>query len=727
MQSVADIILFWLRCGAALLLVGGTWYSSCVIAHRFFPEENAATRWCAQCVIGMSTATVGFHVFALPGCFYLLPGLVAVLLPAMGCRVRGASIRETAESQWADLRSAARCVLSSTERRQQYVLAAYGVLGIAVWQRSLLLPPVSWDALTYRAVKPAMWIRQGEVFLTDGPALWWADIGFPGGSEVLWAWAMLPFHSDLLLGTAGFVVWCFLGLSLYALCRTLGFSESKSIISAVFCAFIPTVYFAVGSAYADQTLALCTILAALFGVRFIQTGRPADLVFAFLCLGLTAGIKYRAYASIALAVPVLATYVLWSKRLSLRWIALTAAAVALMLIPAAPWWCYNTVVTGNPFYPQAESLVKTIRSIGIPGSETRDGASVADRDTHKQEVVDTTRPAFTKRLYERVRTEASAFAVMFMNNPRMPPAFGLPSVLPLLLFPVGLWMLLRTRGWTTLLLAGLALGFLLLYFSPPHESVRLLYPHTNARYLLTSFFLITIVSLYAVRKIPDYPLWNIVLIIPLVQLPARIAADWDLSEAPYGFAVTMAALGLYAVVGFVGARFHAKAVFAALVVGSVLFLTIAHTGKERMRPEAYLRCFFFHNFPRYWADAAASADEEDGEKRIAITIGEDRSSRLVFGYPFFGRKLQNRLVYVPASRSGDFEAFPAEGNPSGRGDFDVWTRRLASSKVTHVMSFRPATLELTWMKSHPNLFEPISTGEDFGLYRFHGRSGPSDR
>jgi hypothetical protein len=72
---------------------------------------------------------------------------------------------------------------------------------------------------------------------------------------------------------------------------------------------------------------------------------------------------------------------------------------------------------------------------------------------------------------------------------------------------------------------------------------------------------------------------------------------------------------------------------------------------------------------------------------------------------FMGCLLQNRLVYVPVTEDGRIGHFPRGYSKSVQGDYTSWLQRLKQNKVTHVMSFLPRSLEVSWMRSHPESFQ----------------------
>jgi hypothetical protein len=87
-------------------------------------------------------------------------------------------------------------------------------------------------------------------------------------------------------------------------------------------------------------------------------------------------------------------------------------------------------------------------------------------------------------------------------------------------------------------------------------------------------------------------------------------------------------------------------------------------------------------------------------------------------YYFMGADLQNTLHYMPISTAGDFIDFGPEGRRRAEGDVDAWMSRIREHRISHVISFVPASLEIAWMNGHPDEFARLTGHEDrWALFR----------
>ncbi|MBZ0251726.1 MAG: hypothetical protein K8I02_00165, partial [Candidatus Methylomirabilis sp.] len=124
--------------------------------------------------------------------------------------------------------------------------------------------------------------------------------------------------------------------------------------------------------------------------------------------------------------------------------------------------------------------------------------------------------------------------------------------------------------------------------------------------------------------------------------------------------------------------------------------------------------------PRYWADAAAKLTADRGASAVAVTAGAWQDADNWLLYPFIGRRLQNRLLYVPIERPGATVSLGPDyyETVADAADFGAWLARLRASGARYVVSFKPASIELAWMERRPDLFERVSgDGKQWGAYR----------
>jgi len=196
----------------------------------------------------------------------------------------------------------------------------------------------------------------------------------------------------------------------------------------------------------------------------------------------------------------------------------------------------------------------------------------------------------------------------------------------------------------------------------------------------------------------------------------------------------------------------ATAVACALAVG----LVVASLGKERLRfgPAALtLIATFILVFASPWATVrtqyryriyeAAAADApafvmhyvwdfhasawpiwqllDDGRPhRIAAYYGWDGLGHNGLRYPLTGSELQNAVLYVPSSRTGEVIDYRDEEKVASSMDESAWLARLASERIDYVVTGFPAPPEQQVIERHPEAFERAIESRDgrHAAYRF---------
>ncbi len=228
----------------------------------------------------------------------------------------------------------------------------------------LLLPPTSFDTITYHMPKVAQWVQTGTLYLPDLPI---KRVFWPSGSECLNAWwAVFP-HNDLLVNIPGHFFWAVLALSSRALARNMGVGARLSNWCALATALTP-VY----AVHATTCLNDLPVAAGFLYLAALWSEKTADeesartrltLSVAVLCL--TVGTK----PTIAFLMPGLLLVAAFNVSKYDRDVILAPRRIhpgAFALIAAAAflgsyWYLRNWCRFGNPLYPV------------ILGSNTEDG------------------------------------------------------------------------------------------------------------------------------------------------------------------------------------------------------------------------------------------------------------------------------------------------------------------------------------------------------------------
>jgi len=686
---------------AAAWLIFCTSLASLRAARLLLPCSGLALRWSGAWCCGMWLATVGFHIlrslhgfaigWALLGCTALLAATVMVRRdrwPLSICLWReGHAVRELT-----------RLIRHSRYRVFWTIFAAAGAL-LAL--RSLIIPPLGWDTMTYHGPRAAQWVQTGKFTFDPGTGSYDFYRHFFAGAEVLMAWAMLPFQSDLFVNLASTVQWIGLGLSAWALARAIGVREPFASTSAVVLLFTPVLQLEVSSGYVELALNAALLHGIAVALVCLRRPTPGALVMCALALGVAIGIKLPGAPPAAIVAAVLLIRVLATRMLSVR-TKLTAlgASAVVALLPAAPWLARAYRDTGYPLSPLPAQLFGI--TLGAASSMLRWYAH---------------RPQLTP--YEW-GSEKDALLAIFSPFWRLNETLGAWALLPLLVFPIGLIAFARRRPVAALALTAAALMPVLAHYSEGMIPVRLLRAPSSARFLVPTFALLVPVSLAWCRR--GRPLaaayrWLLLAyaLSAVVLCLRRGWGDWEHRE----LVITGLAIAFF--VGGVRAIMHRRPLWAIglAVFASMWFCSGLQLRRDETLGLALQKSHALVNFPRFWVEGVPRVDEPETPRVIALTGGPDRSSDKWFHYFFLGRRFQNQMRYVVPTRDGVVAHFGKGGDLDQRADRDSWLQRLDASGATEVLTFPPRSIEQAWMEGEAAArFEKLAGKEDWGLYRY---------
>jgi len=385
-----------------------------------------------------------------------------------------------------------------------------------------------------------------------------------------------------------------------------------------------------------------------------------------------------------------------------KWVAL--AALLAYAMPVVPWFVVNAVQTGLPFSPFDIRIGQL--ALGAPPPEYR---WYIDRGIAA---------TFNWPAELRILKQAFAWPANVVDAP------GVLCLLPFVGMLPGFARLGRRDAFTATLLASVIVACLGFYFSPQFAPIRYTFPQNSGRFLLPAIAVATIATTTAVRRRSTGAL-------VIYALLAGCAAWYYVGFALVGFSATSRWASAEVVAGavllLVLARYTTRLANTMVrltvrlaIVGVALFgLTSARDG---LRSQLFHSDYTLHWFAgwRYWVDAADIMDVPHQHLRVAVLGGAEQNQDNWFVYPFMGRRLQNEVVYVPPTGTGRLQNYDGGQLWTSlvqSSNYWAWRMRLAKLQISHVMSFRPASIELGWMEAHPESFERLAgAAGDWGLF-----------
>jgi hypothetical protein len=684
------------------------WYVAYVTTWRLCPRVDTLTRWAAALVVVAATCSAIFHLLAWWHLFTRGPVTLVTLLTVAAAWSLAGDRGRLVTRVHRDRRFAGRVARRVRTSPYRFVAAGLIACTLPAIARAVVMPPLGWDALTYHAVKSAMWVQHGGGRVLEGPGPWAYYRNMSAGAEVLQAWTMLPLSSDAFTTMLDVVGWMAVGLGVIALARWSGVREPLASAAAGFVLTIPCLRLMIGSGYSEP-FQLSTFVIGL-ALLLAAEREPRALVLAGVALGLSAGAKASMLPVTGVALLV---GVAWFAGRQ-RYRRLVIASVAAYSAGVLPWMIASVVDTGRPLSPF--DLHMGPLALGVVPPEV---AWYVDRPLPAR---------FDWHIEFTILKNAFAWPAKLVDG------VGILGVVPLVGMVLGFAAFARRQRDSALLLCATALACIGFYYSAGFAPVRHTFPQNSARFLLPLLIGATVIWVGACRRGS--------IAARLTWLLLMACAVWN----GVGFAFT----------GFspVSKRASAQVIVMAVVVACVWYLLrwVTLTSARRAARAAVVAAaliatlnlrdtlrdpllhsdYGLHWFAgwRYWAQAVSLVDHPGEHYRISVTSGSVQNTDNWFVYLFMGRRLQNEVVYVPVSGDGRLDHFGRDEEYerlARRANYWAWRLRLHNQGVTHVLSFEPSSLEIGWMLDHPESFERMTgrTG-NWGLFRVkHDLPSPS--
>jgi hypothetical protein len=763
---------FPLGCLYAGLIAAGVWLAARAIV-RLWPAADSAGERVAEVLLAAAALAVAI-VQAL-GFAGVLRIEVAVGA-AFGCGALGAWW--SARSRLTDERPAveADLVRGLHAIRSSPALFAAALLGVFLAQRGLALPELSWDGLTYHLTYPSFWIQTRGFGRFEAGGVWEQYETFPKGGEALFALAMLPFHSDLLVHAVNVPFWAGIGIAVRAVALRLGAHARAADLSALLVLACPALSAYVTPAYVEvpMTFALCVALSAaaraLLPLRMHAhvanassnpNPNPSRNLSYKPSLNPNAHEPERAHEyapslrhpeghaheharpgqrhehAHSLSPKITAHEV---RALTPMWLGFgLAAAIKVTALAYLPLGLLATLfvmrainardclrpcaiglllaaVVASPWY--LHNIVQCSNPLypaGLPGAQDGPAAGTIANVWAVRETSVLSQAALGDVLDH---LSAAPWKVRYPLGPGWLFLGALTAAWILIA-----WILARARNPHTtltpahaaLVLMVLALTSTLLYLLSPWNGV---FREANTRFLMPA----TIAAVLAVAVCcSQLHLWiarslgALGVALMLVTLgTARFVRDGviDLWAA---LAVSLFAAAAVAIVRAVSSRERRRFIAIAAFALALCAAALHHAAAARdlHRQAAYEHRVDLHPISR--APELWKFVDSLPPSRIAFAVGDVNATEGWFFYPLFGSRLQHEVRYVDIEAS-DTPACVRRGLIRDQPDEAAWRARLGERRFDYlIVSGRP--LELHWARANPTMFSPVFTTPQHAVFR----------
>jgi hypothetical protein len=428
--------------------------------------------------------------------------------------------------------------------------------------------------------------------------------------------------------------------------------------------------------------------------------RPLLLIVAGAVLGVSAATKLPMMAVTVIPLLTLAVPVASRQRSGP---AVAAAAILVYAAAVLPWMIFSTLDTGYPLSPVQVRLGRLVL-----GEAPGELAWYVDRP-----------------IVSGVMAELLMLRRLFAAPGEHTEALGLLMIAPLAATLPGMIVLLRRRRFAAIVLAAVAFVSCAIYLAPGFAVIRQHWTENSSRFLLPAAAAAVVISVgwCRWRSALARVFWAVLIACTIWNLASYALVGFS-DRSRSATAMTAAALVAAAAAALLIVRVRQPAMRAALAVGLLLAAGAGlQESRDRLRNELLGSDFALHRFGswNYWSSAVPLVDDPATQYRIAVTSGPWQNIDNWFVYPFMGRRLQNQVEYVPIAGDGRIRHFgPAAANEELQQTASAWAwlLRLRQIGITHVISFRPASIELGWMEADPSTFERIAgTPGDWGVFR----------
>jgi hypothetical protein len=588
----------------------------------------------------------------------------------------------------------------------------------------MVSPPLTWDTLTYHALKSAEWVQRASKARTLGPDQWGYCAYYHDAAEVPGAWSMLFLKSDLGMPWVGIGVWAACAFAVYALARALQASRNQAFRAGLLVAFLPALLGEMVSGYSDMFVLLVFLALGFALVRSLHRRGRGEAVLVGVGAGLLASAKLSGLPVGCLAVGILmvARSALPSDLSRLR--AFILAGTAAILV-AAPHYLGVWLDAGSPLYPFTVKLGGFLLSAGNPELRALYAGELGVTD-----------PRWASGI-ALVQSLVLPYALPKLEFVGFGPAL-------LILLPLGVLGFLaslvpdpaqtrRERFTPALVLLVLALVPVLGLMSKEFAGQRAMWLPNLGRLLLVLPAVLAVLAARLRSRAAAVCLVAAIILNLLLSWPAGVAnsmLDAIARLAPW----LIMALGMAAVLALAFTRHpflkaRREWLFPSTVGLAALVLVVP---LSRVRGESRYAIYeeaaapvpaFIMQFT--WPQHAAAWPVwrvlDDGRPhRVHASYGWDGLGHNGLRYPLLGSHLQNQVFYVPITKErGPIVDYLDAERVRREADETAWLERLHEERIDRIFFGEPPPPEQAFVLRHPERFQLLGRGQDglHALYR----------
>ena len=548
---------------------------------------------------------------------------------------------------------------------------------------ALFTPPLSWDSLKYHTLQSAIYIQKGFYSLTSFGGLLETFNDHPKNFEIFLSIFFLAFKSDFIANLCNFYFLIIVLLSSIILLKEFNIKKERMLLFLLNFITIPAFFIYLPTQYIEISSVALLISYLTFLKLYEKEKNISFLFLSSLSLALAFSFKITNAFFYIVGHFFIFYFLIKEKKLKIIYLLLFLSVNTIFLFH----YIKITYKFKNPIYPYPLKIFG--KSVGETNLEVlKYLKEIKIKEEGHFSTIFSNANSFEKKMAPYLYTIFTTFS---QNHQTL----GRPALLYTILGLISL-VFLKDKFWK-LFFSSQILIFLIQFFNPTLEPLRLMFSISYSRYWLFFIFIFLFLSLKLFEKFKIYELiyilgffTNLFLIIPPIFLP-------------FHFHILIPSI-IISILFFYFFKVYQKTFIAVLLFIFILFTPLFYNIKENLRYYFYLN--YYHVSPISKTVFPISNYLNGKKAKINCHIQERYfESNIILFYPLLGRKLENELVYV---------------NPEGK-SFQNWFENLKKEKVDFLLFNDINTKDFKWCESKPEYFNLINQIEGVFIYKFNPR------
>ena len=590
--------------------------------------------------------------------------------------------------------------------------------------RALLMPPLSWDSLSYHLTSAALWVQKGTLVLFKAPDQIIENIYFPINGDIFTSWLILPFHTDLLANTMNFPITLLGGIACYAIVREWGLSKRKAAFAPGLICFAPMIYSQITTQYVDNAVFTFSAVSVLFTLRYLRRGGSLDVILAFVAAGILIGIKYSSIPIVGIIVIALTlrTFLAKQGRIFSKKGSLLLLGLILVCTLGGRQYIQNSIEGGNPLYPLP---LKLLNYNLFDGSEKLEQVNEWVAEYEEEYGLD--KLSLWEREYKKFLYFDRAAGPKFL-------LLLILAIISLVIRPHDV----PKREWY--FFAALWIIPMVVFFTNNSANFtrKAMWILGSTRFLSPAIALFTIQGLFLIERFKKHNTAISFIFVALIAwdiFVCNLKHLWEVAVL-YPYFILLIFL-LIVVVALIKVKkplptikmFHQFPLPSFQRTIAMMVVTFLFTGGfyllQNYRDNT--RYLYYKTHSDYvpiseiktLSDGWEFLDHPNEKNTIALTMDWSPPGHRWFFYPLMGRWLQNEIVYISAKYKYPVPAWLHRGMLRGE-DSSVWLANLERNHVNYIFVMQPWPIGLKWLEKYPDKFQLVFLDTNYKIFMYTG-------